>query len=140
MIHAFSSRCRRRRGYSLTVVLLFLVLLLCLWAAVYRTTASFLHIETARVKRNDLDEGMMGALAQALMYLEKNPLLSRYPAIPPYWTMYTVPVNPNDPEGTNTNFTATFTPAPLPSTNGWTINVTVTSGPVPSTTLLPPSS
>ena len=122
MRHAFSSRCRRR-GYSLTVVLLFLVLLLCLWAAVYRTTASFLRVETARVKRNDLDNGMLGALAQALWYLERNPGLSRSPVI----YGITVPVNPNNPEGPN--FTATFTPAPPP--NGWTIQVAPGTYPTP---------
>jgi hypothetical protein len=117
-----------RRGYSLTVVLLFLMLLLCLWAAVYRTSASFLRVETARVKRNDLDNGMLGALAQALMYLEKHPA-----ALPLNGATYgiTVPLNPNnpnDPEGTN--FTATFTPATtLP--NGWTIQVTPGSYPTP---------
>ena len=114
MISAFS--CGRRRGYSLTVVLLFLVLLLFLWAAVYRTTASFLRVETARVKRNDLDEGMLGALAKALWYLETNPALPRNPVI----YGITVPVNSNNPEGPN--FTATFTPATSP--NGWTIQVT----------------
>ena len=93
MVPAFSSR---RRGYSLTVVLLFLVLLLWLWAAVYRTTASFLRVETARVKRNDLDNGMLGALAQVLWYLETHPVPSAGP--------YATPVNPDNSE----NFTATF--------------------------------
>ena len=122
MIHAFSS-CRRR-GYSLTVVLLFLVLLLFLWAAVYRTTASFLRVETARVKRNDLDNGMLGTLAQALMYLENNPALPRNPVT----YGITVPVNPNNPEGPN--FTATFTPATTPP-NSWTIQVTPGTYPTP---------
>src|SRR5208337_201775 len=107
MIHRFSSR--RRGGYSLTVVLLFLVLLLFLWAAVYRTTASFLRVETARVKRNDLDEGMLGALGKALWYLETNPALPRNPV--------------------TYGFTATFTPATPP--NGWTIQVTPGTYPTP---------
>ncbi len=112
MTHAFSSR--RRGGYSLTVVLLFL------WAAVYRTTASFLRVETARVKRNDLDNGMLNALALALWYLEKNPGLSRIT-----WTYgITVPVNPNNPNNTEgLNFTATFTPVTLPNGSTWSINV-----------------
>ncbi len=126
MIHAFSS-CRRG-GYSLTVVLLFLVLLLFLWAAVYRTTASFLRVETARVKRNDLDNGMLGALAQALWYLERNPTLTRTPVT----YGITVPVNPNNPNNPEgPNFTATFTPAPPPSTNGWTIQVAPGTWPTP---------
>ncbi len=114
MILAFSSG--RRGGYSLTVVLLFLVLLLFLWAAVYRTTASFLRVESARVKRNDLDEGMLGALCKAIWYLETNPTLPRNPVT----YGITVPVSPQNPEGPN--FTATFTPATPP--NGWTIQVT----------------
>jgi len=127
MIHAFSSR-RRRRGYSLTVVLLFLVLLLFLWSAVYRTTASFLRVETARVTHNDLDNGILSALALALLYLEKNPTLPRNPVT----YGITVPVNPNNPNNPEgPNFTATFTPAPLPSTNGWTIQVTPGSYPTP---------
>jgi len=118
MIYAFSSRCGRR-GYSLTVVLLFLVLLLFLWATVYRTTASFLRIETARVNRNDLDNGMLSAMAQALLYLEKNPTLPRNPVI----YGITVPVNPNDPNNPEgPNFTATFTPVTTPP-NGWNIKV-----------------
>ncbi len=105
----------RRRGYSLTVVLLFLVLLLFLWAAVYRTTASFLRLETARVKRNDLDEGMQAALAKALWYLETNPTLPRSQVT----YGINVPVSSNNPEGPN--FTAVFTPTPSP--HGWTIQV-----------------
>jgi hypothetical protein len=126
MINAFSSRCRRR-GYSLTVVLLFLVLLLFLWAAVYRTTASFLRVETARVNRNDLDNGMLSALAQALLYLEKNPTLPRNPVT----YGITVPVNPNNPNNPEgPNFTATFTPAMTPP-NGWTIQVAPGTWPTP---------
>jgi hypothetical protein len=116
----------RRRGYSLTVVLLFLVLLLGLWAAVYRTTASFLRVEMARVKRNDADAGVLSAMGQALMYLENNP--SRNPVIygisvPP------IPDNPTAP----TKFIATFTPVNTP-TNGWTVTVAPYTDP---TTLTP---
>jgi len=126
MIHAFSSS-RRRGGYSLTVVLLFLVLLLFLWAAVYRTTASFLRVETARVKRNDLDNGMLGALAKALWYLETSPTLPRNPIT----YGITVPVNPNNPNNPEgPNFTATFTPATTPP-NGWTIQVAPGTYPTP---------
>jgi hypothetical protein len=122
MIHAFSSRFRRR-GYSLTVVLLFLVLLLFLWAAVYRTTASFLRVETARVKRNDLDNGMLGALAQALWYVETNPTPCAGSC------GFSVPLNPNNPNNPNNpqklDFTATFTPVtPVPPNwSNWSIKV-----------------
>ena len=128
MIHAFSSRCRRR-GYSLTVVLLFLVLLLCLWAAVYRTTASFLRVETARVKRNDLDNGMLSALAQALWYLEKHPtalptqrrlLRDHGPGEPQQ------PQQPGRPE-----FHSHVHPSHLCPTEHWTITVAPGSYPTP---------
>ena len=79
MIHAFSS-CRRG-GYSLTVVLLFLVLLLFLWAAVYRTTASFLRVETARVKRNDLDNGMLARWHRHFGTSKKTPRLPAPPSL-----------------------------------------------------------
>lgn len=115
MIHAFSPP--RRRGYSLTVVLLFLVLLLCLWAAVYRTTASFLRVETARVKRNDLDEGMLGALAKVLWYLETQ-------AVPPAGSYgISVPVNPNNPHPQGPDFKVTFTQVTLPDGSNWSITV-----------------
>ena len=112
----------RRRGYSLTVVLLFLVLLLGLWAAVYRTTASFLRVETARVKRDDLDAGMLSALGQALMYLESNPSLPRVAV------SYGVKVPPGDSSGQS--FVATFSPVTT-SSNGWTVTVAPGTCPTP---------
>ncbi|MGO9600632.1 MAG: hypothetical protein ACLP7Q_21850 [Isosphaeraceae bacterium] len=111
-----------RRGYSLTVVLLFLVLLLGLWAAVYRTTASFLRVETARVKRDDLDAGMLSALGQCLMYLERNPSLPRTPV------SYGVKVPQGDPSGQS--FVATFSPVTT-SSNGWTVQVAPGTYPTP---------
>jgi hypothetical protein len=113
-----------RRGYSLTVVLIFLMLLLFLWAGVYRTTASFLRVETARVKFDDLDNGMLGALAQALMYLENHPGLTQPPT--PYGII--VPLNPNNPnDAEGASFTATFT---LTLPNTWSI--LVVPGPYPT--------
>ena len=111
-----------RRGYSLTVVFLFLVLLLGLWAAVYRTTASFLRIETARAKRDDLDAGMLSALGQALMYLERNPALPRIPVT------YGVKVPAGDPSGQD--FVANFSPV-VTSSNGWTVQVAPGTYPTP---------
>ena len=119
-----------RRGYSLTVVFLFLVLLLGLWAAVYRTTASFLRVETARAKRDDLDAGMLSALGQALMYLERNPTLPRIPVT------YGVKVPAGDPSGQD--FIAAFTPVNTPS-NGWTVQVKVPQGTDPTPPPLPGS-
>jgi hypothetical protein len=105
MMYAFD-RHRRRRGSSLTIVLLFLVLIFSLWAAVYRTTASFLRSETARVQRDELDAGPLDAIGLAIMYLEKNPTTLRVT------TTYGVTVQ-------GTDFTITFTPGS--GTSDWTI-------------------
>jgi Tfp pilus assembly protein PilX len=59
-----------RRGFSLTVVLVFLILMLALWGTVYRTTSSVLRIETNRVLQQSLDPGALNALAQALQLLQ----------------------------------------------------------------------
>ena len=63
-------RARPSKGYSLTVVLIFLILLFALWSAVYRSTSSLLRIETNRVLQQSRDEGAMTALAQALQLLQ----------------------------------------------------------------------
>ena len=55
-----------RRGYTLTVVFIFLILLCALWSTVYRTTSSVLRIETERVLQQTRDQGAMNALAQAI--------------------------------------------------------------------------
>ena len=52
------------RGFSMTTVLIFLILLFALWSAVYRTTSSLLRIETNRVLQQTRDQGAMNALAQ----------------------------------------------------------------------------
>ena len=72
-----------RRGYSLTVVFIFLVLLFALWSAVYRTTSSLLRIETNRVLQQTRDQGAMNALAQAVQLLQ-----------------YSTPSDSSDPERT----------------------------------------
>ena len=63
-------RMRPKKGYSLTVVLIFLIMLFALWSAVYRSTSSVLRIETNRVMQQSRDEGAMTALAQALQLLQ----------------------------------------------------------------------
>jgi hypothetical protein len=110
-----------RSGYSLTVVLLFLVLLFSLWAAVYRTTGALIRVETARVQRGDLDAGLFAAQGQALMFLEAHSSMARIPV------SYGIKVPPNDPLGSD--FTATFTPNPPP--DGWTVKVAPGTYPTP---------
>jgi hypothetical protein len=59
-----------RRGYSLTVVVIFMMLLFALWGTVARTTASVFRIETTRIMQQTCDQGPMNALAQAIQLLQ----------------------------------------------------------------------
>jgi hypothetical protein len=59
-----------RRGYSLTVVVIFMILLFALWGTVARTTASVFRIETNRIMQQTRDQGPMNALAQAIQLLQ----------------------------------------------------------------------
>jgi hypothetical protein len=59
-----------RRGYSLTVVVIFMILLFALWGTVARTTASVFRIETTRIMQQTCDQGPMNALAQAIQLLQ----------------------------------------------------------------------
>jgi len=61
---------RRRRGYSITVVLIFLVLMFALWGTVFRTTSSLIRIETNRILQQTRDQGAINALAQAVQLLQ----------------------------------------------------------------------
>jgi len=64
---------RVRRGSSLTVVLLFLTVLFSMWAAVHRGGTGLILAQTAIVKHDDCDAGLMNALAQRLWDLERDP-------------------------------------------------------------------
>jgi hypothetical protein len=68
MIQPLASR--RRRGYTLTVVLILFMLLFALWSFVCRTTSSLLRVETVRSTRATRDQGAMNAMAQALQLLQ----------------------------------------------------------------------
>jgi hypothetical protein len=66
-----------RRGYSLMLVLVFLVLLLSLLGMTGRQVASALRIEMARSRQVVRDEGSLRAVAGALEALEAGPLPSQ---------------------------------------------------------------
>ena len=63
----------RRRGFTFTVVLLFLILMFALWMTVCRTSASLVRVQTARVQQDLRDERLMNALAQTLSNIEDHP-------------------------------------------------------------------
>jgi hypothetical protein len=95
-------------------VLLFLVLLMSLWAAVHRSTASLLRVETARLKRDAIDAGMLTALGKAMKFLEAREPIARSPVT------YGISLSPS--ESPITDYTAVFTPLPATS-DGWSVEV-----------------
>jgi Tfp pilus assembly protein PilX len=114
-----------RRGYSLTVVLVFLILIFALWSTVYRSTSSVLRIETNRVLQQTRDQGAMNALAQAIQLLQyatpydpSNPNRSLF--------VYGVTVTIQDPSGNcdSANYTVQYSPAPQFGTTTWQVQVT----------------
>jgi len=117
-------RAQRRKGYSLTVVLIFLILLFALWSTVHRSTSSLLRIETDRVLQQTRDQGAMNALAQALQLLQyakpsdpTNPNRAQF--------VYGVAVTVESATGscTTMNFTVQFSPVPQQGPNRWQVQV-----------------
>lgn len=116
-----------RRGYMLTVVLVFLILLFALWTTVYRTTSSLLRIETNRILQQTRDQGAMNALAQAVQLLQYgmpsnpgNPGRNQFT----YGVTETVP-NADGSCGTATlEYTVVYTYSPTPGDpNQWQVQV-----------------
>ena len=125
-------RARPAKGYSLTVVLIFLILLFALWSAVYRSTSSLLRIETNRVLQQSRDEGAMTALAQALQLLQyAKPQDSTNPSRTQF--IYGVNVNTLSSSGScvAASYTVQFTAMPLQGPNRWQVQVTPGSYVVP---------
>jgi Tfp pilus assembly protein PilX len=121
-----------RRGYTLTVVLLFLILLFALWSTVYRTTSSLLRIETSRVLQQTRDQGAMNALAQAIQLLQYST-----PSTPssPGRTLFTygVQVTVTAPSGscTTSDYTVQYSPVPAQGPYRWQVQVSPGSYSVP---------
>jgi Tfp pilus assembly protein PilX len=117
-------RAHPRRGYSLTVVLIFLILMFALWSAVYRSTSSPLRIETNRVLQQTRDQGAMNALGQALQLLEyatpsdpSNPNRTQF--------LYGLAVSVPTTTGscTTANYTVQFSPVPQQGPNRWQVQI-----------------
>ena len=104
---------RSRRGYTMTAVLIALMLLFALWCFVARTTSSLLRIETNRVLQQERDQGAMNALAQAVQLLQYST-----PSDPdnPGRTVFTygvsVPVQNTSGGCTSTDYTVVYTARP----------------------------
>src|SRR5437868_2197773 len=81
------TRPRYRRGYSMILVVLFLVVFLGIWGQAARQVGSMLRIEQARAQRIRRDAARLPAeegLAKALAALE-----SGFPPTNPYTCSYT---------------------------------------------------
>jgi hypothetical protein len=117
------SRRTPRSGYTLTVVLVFLILLFALWSTVYRTTASLLRIETNRTLQQTRDQGAMNALAQAIQLLQYS---APFDTTNPGRTQFTYGI-----QVTVTNPAVEYTPAPAQGTNCWQVQITPGTSSVP---------
>jgi len=125
-------RAQARKGYTLTVVLIFLILLFALWSTVHRSTSGLLRIETDRILQQTRDQGAMNALAQALQLLQyakpsdpANPNRTLF--------LYGVAVTVQSATGSSTtmNFTVQFSPVPQQGPNRWQVQVSPGSCAVP---------
>jgi hypothetical protein len=119
-------RSRTRRGYTLTIVLIAIMMLFLLWSYATRTTSSLLRVETSRTLQETRDQGAMNALAQAIQLLEYST-----PSDPnnPSRTVFTYGVSisvPNAGTGggcTTSSFTVTYTAWPQKGAQCWQVQV-----------------
>jgi hypothetical protein len=123
-----------RRGYALTVVLIFLILLFALWSTVYRTTATLLRIESNRALQQSRDSGAMNALAQAIQLLQYS--APQDPANPgrtvfTYGAQISVPAIGAAGGCTTSDYTIVFTARPDLGPARWQVQVSPGSSPVP---------
>ena len=126
------SRRNSRSGYTLTVVLIFLILLFALWSTVYRTTSSLLRIETNRTLQQTRDQGAMNALAQAIQLLQySTPSDSSNPGRTQF--TYGLAVTVMNPTGgcETSNFTVQYSPAPTQGSSCWQVQVSPGTSSVP---------
>ena len=118
------TRTRPRRGYSLTAVFIFLILLFALWSAAARPTASLLRVETSRVLQQTRDQGAMNALAQAVQLLQySTPSDSSNPDRTQYTYGVQVTVTSASGTCTNSDYTIVYTARPDLGPIRWEVQV-----------------
>jgi hypothetical protein len=123
-----------RRGYTLTVVLITLMMLFLLWSYVARTTSSLLRIESNRVLQQTRDQGAMNALAQAIQLLEySTPSDANDPGRTTFTYGITVQVPTPGTSGgcTTSSFTVVYTARPDLGPQRWQVQVSPGSSPTP---------
>jgi Tfp pilus assembly protein PilX len=113
-----------RRGYTLTVVLIFMILLCALWSTVYRTTSSLLRIETNRLLQETRDQGAMNALAQAIQLLQySKPSDSSNPSRTQFTYGVAVTVPTTSGTCTSSDYTVVYTARPDLGPYRWQVQV-----------------
>jgi hypothetical protein len=123
---------RGRNGYTLTIVLIALMLLFALWSAVSRTTSSLLRIETNRVLKQARDQGAMNALAIAIQLLQySKPANSSNPGRSVF--TYGVSVSTPSTSGgcTTSDYTIVYSARPDLGPTRWEVQVSPGSWSVP---------
>jgi Tfp pilus assembly protein PilX len=113
-----------RRGYSLTVVVIFLILLFALWSTISRTTSSLLRIETNRINQQTRDQSAMNALGQAIQLLQYSaPVDTTNPNRTQF--TYGVQLTVTGPTGSceTISYTVQYNPAPAQGSNCWQVQV-----------------
>ena len=124
-----------RRGFTMTVVVVALMLLFALWCFVARTTSSLLRIETNRVLQETRDQGAMNALAQAIQLLQySTPSDSNNPGRTVFTYDVSVPVQNTSGGCTSTDYTVVYTARPDLGPYRWQVQVSpgTSSVPLPS--------
>jgi Tfp pilus assembly protein PilV len=120
-----------RRGFTMTVVLISLMLLFALWCFVARTTSSLLRIETNRVLQQTRDQGAMNALAQAIQLLQySTPTDPNNPGRTVFTYDVSVPVQNTTGGCTSTDYTVIYTARPDLGPIRWQVQVSPGSSPV----------
>jgi Tfp pilus assembly protein PilX len=127
-----SRRSQAPRGYALTVVLIFLILLFALWSTVYRSSSSLLRIETNRVLQQTRDQGTMNAMAQAVQLLQySTPSDPSNPSRTQFTYGVTVTVPSTTGSCTSASYTVQFSPVPAQGPYRWQVQVSPGSYSVP---------
>lgn len=113
-----AGRRRPRGGYTLTLVVLFLMLLLTLLGTTFRQAASVLRMEAAQSRQILRDEGPLRAAAAGVRLLQNGP-----PASDPFMTRLSVATSAgtrlydvtlaSEPERGANHWSVSVTPAPL---------------------------
>jgi len=121
-----------RRGYTLTIVLVTVMLLFAIWSFAMRTTSGLVRIETNRVLQQTRDQGAMNALGQAIQLLQySSPSDSNNPDRTVFTYGITLNVQGAGGACTSTAYTITYTAWPSRGQKCWQVQVSPGSSPVP---------